>query len=247
MFTALIADGHTARAAQLRKTLTEANFTCHDIVSARQISTSSDVLFVSGDTPATSGSDELIKRFAQRAPGAPIVVVTEAPLWNLITLAVRQRAWMDVPKTEGHDDLLTRYATSRSPYPKIIIEASAALCNRLLDQWRAMPQHVSDLSLVHSLGDALEAVVDSEAPVLLNLASPSHTRQSPATSTLIYTLCPAVIAVVIEAYHAQRTYRNFLHTEPRSRFAVLKPPFHKGELKASLTAMNVTWPLTSPL
>jgi hypothetical protein len=245
--TALIDDANVARADQLRSLLSEANFLCTDVASVEAGDKSADVLFLAGDMPGSAGSDELVTSFAQRVPGAPIIVVTEAPLWELIALAVRHRAWMDVPRTERYDDLLARYATSKSPCPKIIMEENAARCNQLLDQWRESSHCDSDLVLVHSVGEALETAVGGQVSVLLNHSITPGTLEGSGISTLIYTLCPAVIAVIIEACDRRRADENYVLAEPGSRFALLKPPFRSKDVRTLLNRMNVNWPVTSPL
>jgi hypothetical protein len=246
--TALIADSNTTRAAGLQQILEEARFDCCITSTTMTFEQPARVLFVAGDIPDISGSDQLIRSFAETSPGAPIVVLTEAPLWRLITLAVRERAWMDLPGSAGDNGLLTRYATSRSPYPKIIIEASPTRCDHLLTVWPDSAQDSSHLSLVHSVGDALETAIDGRVPVLLNLNIPTSTLQSPDISTLIYSLCPAVIAVLAEASNSGHTHQSVIYTEPKSRFVVLKPPFHSSEFRTLLLSyLNVAWPMTSPL
>jgi hypothetical protein len=243
--TALIADENTNRANRLRKLLGEAGFACESVHSAAEIVNPADVLFVAGDTPGIAGSDELVERFAQCTPDALIVVMTEAPLWELITLAVRKRAWMDVPQTEQYNDLLARYAISRSPRPKIIMEDSAARRDQLLSQWQSASQSMPDLQLASSLGEALELAIDSRVAVLLNFSISPGAAQTTGISTLVYSLCPAVIAVMLEAYNGKQARRNLSHIEPNSRFALLKPPFSSSDIGALLNTTSVGWPLTS--
>lgn len=251
----LIADNDTPRAKALRQTLAGEGFECAMVASAADITAPASALFVAGDDPDISTSDELTRAFAEVSPGMPIVVISESPLWKLIPIAVRARAWMDVPKTEQYRDLLQRYAISRKPGPRIVIESSKTQCEQLQSAWHngngtsngnGNTSHSGPL-LVHTVGDALEAAIDGWGPVLLNITTPSRKLQNPNLSTLIYRLCPAVIAVIIEAHSTSHSYPNFVLTEPTSRFAVIKPPFRSNDLKVLLKDLDVAWPVISPL
>lgn len=245
--TAYIADDNRERFARLRDALDEAHFQAVDMVPGGPVDAPADVLFVAGDSPNSSGFTDLIESFARCAPAAPVLVLTESPLWKLVTLAVRKRAWMDIPRTDGYDDLLTRYAISRTRSPKIIVESSVARCDELLNQWRESQTDQPELVLVHTVGSALEAAINGSAPVLLNLSISPGGSEDSSTATLIYSLCPSVIAVLIEASNTRRSYNGFLHTDPCSRFALIRLPFDSSEILGLLDTMHVNWPMSSPL
>lgn len=245
--TAFILDNNLARTEQLREQLAVADVESSNVQSISEITTSPLALFIAGDDPMLSCSDEMVTKFAQKFPRVPVVVVNERPMWEVVTVAVQHGAWMDIPKSDRYDDLLARYISSRAPRPEIIIEGSSSVCERLLTEWHESPHYETDLRLIYSVGESLQAVVDGQVPVLLNLTPPVSTRQNHGSSTLIYSLCPAVIAAIVEAFHIQPKYQNYITTKPVSRFAVLKPPFRSSEIKSLLTSMDVVWPVTSPL
>lgn len=245
--TAYIADDNPVRADRLREILSEAGMQSVDVNSAADVQEQADVLFVAGDSPNGSGFASVIERFAVSAPDAPVLVSASLALWNLITMAIRKRAWMDVPRVNGQEDLLKRYAISRHPAPRIIIEGSVARCDELLNEWREASPEAPELVLVHTVGSALESAIQDERPVLLNYNIAPGGQSNGELSTLIYSLSPAVIAVLIEASNPRRGFDTFMHTDPASRFALLRPPLRSGEVRTLLDQMIVNWPATSPL
>lgn len=246
VLTAYIADEDAVRANYLAELLEQCGVASVAVSSESQLLDGADVLFAAGDEPGASSSDELITKFARIAPAARIVVVTGKPLWELIRLAVRERAWMDVPRTQHYSDFLTRILAFRPSCPKIVMDDSAARCNQLLAQWNESPPCGADLVQTGSLGEALETAIDDRASVLLNLSISWSAVHSPGISTLIYSLCPVVIAIMVEADHPRNSLYKSLQLDPGSRFGVLRAPFHLGDIKSLVNTLNVDWPVMSP-
>lgn len=242
--SAYIADSNVARAAHLKRLLGTVGFTYREAALPEAIDSRADALFVAADQPI---SDRLLARFVRRAPGAPVVVLSDLPLWKLITLAVRERVWMDVPKKEPYQNLLTRYASTRDACPAIVVENDPVRCDELLFTWQHHKQCQAVPRLLHNVGEAFEMAIDGRGPIILSLRLPDDVHRRPDTSTLIYSLCPTVIAIMTEAYGYRRSMQNYFWTQPNARFGLLKPPFRPSDLMSLLQNLQVAWPVTSPL
>ncbi|NDJ55150.1 MAG: hypothetical protein GYB68_18930 [Chloroflexi bacterium] len=159
---------------------------------------------------------------------APVVLITDKPIWDMLTASIRLNAWVDIPKTTIESNLLQRYATARGRAPRIIVDSDIVVYERLAMSWQRNFDH--PLTLTDNVHDALEWSSHGAQTVFVNLEQVGLPGPIDMMTSLIYELSPIALATLLMLQDALPPPNHPIE----QRFSILGPEHDREALQRSV-------------
>lgn len=168
---------------------------CHSVQASKGIANVDAIgcLLLAADQASISFTDEMLE-FMQMVPLTQIILISDSPVRLLITQAVQRRIWVEIPKQPDHSVLLRSYLALRGVPPELVIDDDPEISRVWPDLCGLHQSLHHSLPTAHSIDEVLVLAAGEQRPIFLNLRRRLPT--SIDSSILVYSLCPAVFAIL---------------------------------------------------